>query len=121
MVKFSGKVISVGPLVEEFINEGILVFFGSNAPSELVEFSIIHDCKEFLQPVEPGDEIQIDDSSFEILAVGPVANKNLENLGHFIIKFNGEYKIRLPGDINVEKKPVPKINEGSIIQIKKSD
>ena len=41
MIKYEGKVLSIGPLVADFIDAGILVFFGSNAPEELLDFSII--------------------------------------------------------------------------------
>jgi len=117
MIKFQGKVTSIGPLVQEFIQAGILVLFGAGAPEELVEFSIIHDAKELTAPLEPGDKVFINNEVYKILAVGDVANTNLANLGHLILKFNGEEKARLPGDVNVELKPVPDIMIGTIFKI----
>lgn len=113
MIKYQAEVVEIGPLVTEFIDAGILVFFGEGAPPELVEFSIIHNGKVLEKDINPGDVILIDQSEFNVLAVGDVANDNFRNLGHLIIKFNGKSKAELPGDVCVEKKQVPPINVGS--------
>ena len=117
LIKFLATVTEIGPLVEEFINAGILVFFGDNAPPELVEFSIIHDGKELKEDLQPGDCIFIDDQEFKILAVGEVANSNFRNLGHLIMKFNGKEKVELPGDVCVESKPIPPVKIGTTIKV----
>lgn len=117
MVKYEATVIEIGPLVKEFTEAGILVFFGDDAPPELREFSIIHDGKELREDVSPNDIIKIDNNSYKILAVGEVANNNLSNLGHLIIKFNGQTVPKLPGDICVEEKPVYQVKVGSIFKI----
>jgi len=117
VIKYQAKVTRIGPLVTEFINAGILVFFGEGAPPELVEFSIIHDGKDLAEDLAAGDVIHIDQETFEIFAVGEVANDNFRNLGHLIIKFNGKSKVELPGDVCVEKKKVPGIQVGSTLQI----
>lgn len=113
-----GTVKFIGPLVSEFINEGILVFFGLDAPEELKEFSIIWDIEKLVRPLKVDDYLFVDGEKYKILGVGEIANKNLKNLGHLIIKFNGKNEINLPGDVNVEQKPVPPINKGSIITVK---
>ena len=119
MIKYQGKILSIGPLVEEFTKAGILVFFGEDAPDELLEFSIIHDAKDLKEPLAIGDTVSIDDEKFKVLAVGDVANTNLGNLGHLILKFNGDDTARLPGDVNLEEKPVPDIQVGMEIKIEK--
>lgn len=117
MVKFQAKVTQIGPLVKEFIEAGILVFFGEDAPPELVEFSIIHDGRELKKDLAPGDAVFIDDQEFKVLAVGDVANTNFANLGHLIIKFNGQDEVELPGDVCVEQKPVPPVKVGTILKV----
>jgi len=117
LIKYTATVTQIGPLVEEFINAGILVFFGVDAPPELVEFSIIHDGRELKKDLVSGDVVYIDDQGFGVLAVGEVANLNFRNLGHLIIKFNGKDKVELPGDVCVESKPVPPVKVGTIIKI----
>ena len=117
MIKYQGKIVSIGPLVDEFKQAGILVFFGEGAPEELVEFSIIHDAKDLRKPVESGDTVYIGSEGFKVLSVGDVANTNLGNLGHLILKFSGEDIARLPGDVNVEEKQIPAIEIGKEIKI----
>jgi len=117
LIKYTATVTEIGPLVKEFIDAGILVFFGEDAPPELVEFSIIHDGRELKKDLVSGDVVFIDDQEFQVLAVGEVANSNFSNLGHLIIKFNGKDKVELPGDVCVESKPVPQIKVGTILKI----
>ena len=114
---FKATITEIGPLVKEFIDSDILVFFGEGAPPELVEFSIIHNGKLEQDDVTVGNINSISDSEFKVLAVGDVANLNFKNLGHIIIKFNGKNKTELPGDICVEKKPLPSIKVGDEIKI----
>lgn len=114
---FEAKVFEIGPLVKEFIEAGILVFFGRDAPPELVEFSIIHDGNLADQDVQQGDAFIINEQEFKVLAVGEVANTNFRNLGHIILKFNGRNVPELPGDICVESKPLPEIKVGNSIRI----
>ena len=121
MIKYQGKIISIGPLVDEFKQAGILVFFGKNAPEELVEFSIIHDAIELVEPLNVGDSIFLGEEQFNILSIGDVANTNLANLGHLILKFNGETEARLPGDVNVELRSVPEIKVGLEFKIIKNE
>jgi PTS system glucitol/sorbitol-specific IIA component len=117
VLKYEAKVTEIGPLVDEFINAGILVFFGADAPSELREFSIIHDGTELIEDVVPGDAVVIDDTFYKVLAVGEVANSNLGNLGHLVMKFNGKEEAELPGDVCVEEKPVHPVAVGTVFKI----
>lgn len=121
MIKYEARVTAIGPLTNEFIEAGILVLFGEDAPEELVEFSIIHDGKELDGEVAAGDNILIGDEAFNVLAVGEVANSNLSNLGHFILKFNGESEVEMPGDICVEAKPIPAIALGTHIRVESNN
>lgn len=113
MIKYSATVREVGPLVDEFIAAGVLVFFGLDAPEELKDFAILHDGSELVAEVAPGDRFCVDDHCFTILAVGEVANQNLRALGHFVIKFNGQTVPEMPGDICAEARPLPPIGPGS--------
>lgn len=117
MIKYQARVTQIGPLVTEFLEAGIIVLFGANAPEELVEFSIIHDGKKLIHPVAPGDSLRIGEETYTVLAVGEVANTNLANLGHLILKFNGLTEAELPGDICIEAKPLPPLEIGTEITI----
>lgn len=117
MVKFEASVLSIGPYTQEFLDHNIIVLFGANAPDELVEFSVIHDGKMVNQSIAVGDLVQIDGEQFSILAVGDVASENLRNLGHLVLKFNGATEVEMPGDVCVEKRPLPPLAVGSSIKL----
>jgi PTS system glucitol/sorbitol-specific IIA component len=93
------------------------VLFEIGAPPELAEFSILHEHGPLKGEVVVGDIVLIDSESFRVTAVGDVANQNLANLGHLIMKCNGLTEPELPGDVCVEVKPLPHISVGTEICI----
>lgn len=117
MLKYQAKVTSIGAQVSEFIDHNILVLFGDQVPDELADFSIMHDGKEIKGPLEVGDVIYFGETSFSVLAIGKIANDNLANLGHLVLKFNGESEPEMPGDVCVDAKPLPAIEPGMVIRI----
>ena len=119
--KYQMQVTQIGDLTSEFTAEGILVFFGEGAPEELLDFAIIHTHTELTSPVQPGDNIVFEDQSFKVTAVGDVANENLANLGHLVMKTNGASEPEMPGDVCVEAKPLPEITVGMRITITAAD
>ncbi|NOX61965.1 MAG: PTS glucitol/sorbitol transporter subunit IIA [Chloroflexi bacterium] len=117
MLKYSAHVIAVGEEVNAFLDHGILVLFGEDAPEELALFAVIHDGKELHAPLEVGDVVWLDEESFRVAAVGEVVNANLGALGHLVLKCNGASEAELPGDLCVEAKPLPQIYVGMPIRI----
>ncbi len=117
-IKYETKVIQIGPLAQDFMDAGILVFFGMNAPEELTEFAILHEPTTPLhRHVEAGDSLVIGDTSIQVLCIGDVANENLANLGHFVVKFNGFTQPEMPGDISVPlQDKLPNIEPGMVVK-----
>jgi glucitol/sorbitol PTS system EIIA component len=119
MIKYESHFTQIGPLVSEFIDSNILVLFGETAPEELAEFAVIHDGKTLIEPIVSGDFVKIGEQVFQILAVGDVANTNLSNLGHLVLKFNGQTTVEMPGDVCLEAKPLPSIEVGTTLIVYK--
>ncbi len=117
MLKYQATVTYIGPLAGEFLAEQIIVLFGQNAPEELAEFALLHDGAELNAPFVAGDTVTIGDHAFQILAVGDVANDNLANLGHLVLKFNGDQEVEMPGDVCLEAVPLPEVMVGTVIMI----
>lgn len=117
MLKYQATVSEIGPLVQEFLDEGIIVLFGAQAPEELREFAILHDGETLHGTLAVGDVVSFDGSPFRVLAVGSVANDNLANLGHLVLKCNGMSEPEMPGDVCVEALPLPAIVVGSKLEI----
>lgn len=117
MIKYTATITFIGPLANEFLAEQIIVLFGQNAPEELAEFALLHDGVDLSAPFAAGDTVTIGGQSFGILAVGEVANANLANLGHLVLKFNGEQEAEMPGDVCLDAVPLPDITVGTVITI----
>ncbi|MER3417557.1 MAG: PTS sorbitol transporter subunit IIA [Chloroflexota bacterium] len=116
-LKLRSHVTAIGQGVEEFRAAQVLVFFKEGAPEELAEFSILHAPELNLATVVPGDILRLGPELFRVQAVGAVANENLANLGHLVVKANGRTDPELPGDVCVEAKPLPRLQVGDVIEI----
>lgn len=117
VVKYEATVSSVGGMAAAFAAEGMLVFFGPSAPEELHEFAIITDLGRLNGRVEAGDLLLVADQSSLVVGVGAVANDNIANLGHLVVKFNGLAETELPGDVSVVAGAAPDVEPGVRIAI----
>ncbi len=95
----------LGPEVPEFLDMGLLILFKAGAPPELAEMSALHEPESFREePPRAGDTIVLDSRELRITAVGEKAWKNVRELGHVVLKFNGqEGETEMPGEIYVEE------------------
>jgi len=116
-LRYSTVVTAVGSMVPEFTAEGLLVWFAEGAPEELHEFSVLHRPTVTAGGVVPGDLVRLDGVELRVLAVGPVANANLVQLGHLDLKANGATTAPLVGDVCVEQFPLPTVEPGSRLEI----
>ncbi|WP_067473784.1 PTS glucitol/sorbitol transporter subunit IIA [Nocardia amamiensis] len=98
-IRYDTVVTHVGEMVPGFVEQGIVILFGDQAPAELHEISVLHKPTVTVGGLTAGDVIEIGGERFPVLAVGHVADQNLINLGHIDLKFNGEGTPQLPGDV----------------------
>lgn len=112
MIKYDRTVTFIGDLIDEFVSAGVLVFFGEGAPEELADVAVIHTGTELIGEIAPGDTVVLGNDALKVLAVGPIANTNLRNLGHLVLKASGETEAELPGDVCVEALPLPSVGVG---------
>lgn len=117
---YQTTVTSIGELVPSFVAEGMLVFFGENAPEELHSFCVLHKVEHQSGELLAGDVVNIDGNEFTVLAVGPVASENLMQLGHLNLKANGRTQAELPGDVCIAQVALPTVNVGSKLTIKRN-
>ena len=80
MLIYSSEIVRIGDQANLFLDEGIVVFFGDNAPEELQDFAVIHKLNEISKEIVVGSKIVLSDANLEVTAVGPVANENFKNL-----------------------------------------
>lgn len=117
-IKYETEVVEIGDQALEFLNENMLIMFKAGAPVELRELSVVHKVKTALRecPVV-GNKFSIGNSIYEITSVGDVACKNLEQLGHVTLKFDGAVDAELPGNIHLTPSKMPEIKVGININI----
>lgn len=116
-IRYETVVTEVGEHVGEFLAEGVLVLFGEDAPEELREYSVIHRPADADGGVEVGDQVVVAGDGMTVLAVGDVANDNLRNLGHLVLKRNGATEPALPGDVCCDTGPIPQPEPGHVIRV----
>jgi len=116
---YSTKVVGVGGQVSNFLSAGkmMVLFDDSMVLPELRDISVLHSGNQIQDIIKAGDIFKVADTEFKIIKVGNDVQKNLINLGHVVIKFDGGVGELLEGSIHVEDKPIPKIQVGDDISI----
>jgi len=117
----STKVCGIGEHALDFVNERMVIFFNKKVQKELGDYSILIDDLEGDADIAVGDFIAFEDSKYKIMAIGEVAVKNLRELGHCVVKFDGKTIAELPGNIHVENREMPEIEKGMKIKFIKED
>lgn len=118
---YSTQVREIGPEAASFASQGMIVLFGSEAPPELREFCYIIDQNSYEGGLEAGQTLEIDGTGFLVTAVGDVALKNLADLGHVTLNFDGSSRAKLSGTIYLSAPDglaLPQMETGSKITIR---
>lgn len=115
---YKSKITDIGPLVEEFRSENVLVIFGEQATPELREMSAVHYPNRITEdePIKLNGAFKIGNNQYTITQVGADANSNLLELGHVSIYFKDDDEKVLPGAIAVEPTQFPDFIEGDTIE-----
>lgn len=115
---YSTTVTELGSLVEDFRVEKMVILFNENAPAELRDYCVLHKGGELADTVAAGDTLRYAGADFKIVFVGSEVQKNLKDLGHITLRFNGNADGEsLEGSLYVEDKPVPAIQAGDTVEI----
>lgn len=95
--KLATKVKSIGPCAMDFLEDGLLVLFGEEAPETIGDYCYIIGPHTLCGAIEPGDVMSIDDAKYVVSVVGGCANENYENLGHVTLGFGDPSKEEVLG------------------------
>jgi len=117
---FETNVVSVGSQAESFLSDSnLIVLFGYNAPESLADYCYIIKVENVIEPITTGMQLVIGDTPYPITAVGDLVTKNLSDLGHITINFDGSTTADLPGTLCVKKEKEVSINVGTTLSITK--
>jgi PTS system glucitol/sorbitol-specific IIA component len=114
---YSSKIVKIGEQAHLFLEEGIVVFFGDNAPEELQDVAVVHELQDITGEIEVGTTINLSNEALVVTAVGPVANENFINLGHLVLKLDSATEAALPGDVSCSFTNKPEIKVEDRIEI----
>ncbi|MDO5677180.1 MAG: PTS glucitol/sorbitol transporter subunit IIA [Propionibacteriaceae bacterium] len=94
-------VVEVGPDAPAFLEEKMAITFSGDAPEALRSYCFLIDSAELTAPLGLGMPVRIGEQEWIITALGDLAEKNLANLGHVTLVFDGEEEPRMPGAIHL--------------------
>ena len=114
---YSSEIVRIGEQANLFLDEGIVVFFGDNAPEELQDFAVIHKLNQIFGEIVIGTKIKLSDTNLEVVSVGPVANENFKNLGHLVLKLDSSNEEAQLGDVRCTFDNKPNIKIGDTLRI----
>ncbi|MEB7657802.1 MULTISPECIES: PTS glucitol/sorbitol transporter subunit IIA [Mammaliicoccus] len=115
---YQTEIKRIGKDAKAFEAEKMIILFGDNAPNELVDFCYIIDIKQVENEITESNKLSIDGIEYQITKVGSAVKKNLNDLGHITLKFDGSTVAEQSGSLYLENKPLVNIEVGTKIEIK---
>lgn len=107
----------IGNFARDALQENMLITFKEGAPADLEDYCFIHSHDELKDNVKVGDIVKIDQTEFEVTAVGDVASFNLKELGHVTFRFDSLATAEYPGTIHLKGKVPQHIEVNSVLTI----
>jgi len=119
MTYYRSTVVDIGEEAGEMAEAGVLILFGEPLPEALAEVSIVHRPTQTLQghAINVGDTVAIGGQELTITAVGDLATKNLEDLGHIVLYVNQPDQKLLPGAV-LATGELPSIDRDQVIEFR---
>lgn len=118
MTLYETTIVGMGSEAAMFKEENMMILFGKDAPAELADYAYIIEVSPLTGAIQTGMTLSFNDDIFKITAVGTVVDKNLADLGHITLKFDGSVEAELPGTLYLEAKALPEALAGTVITIK---
>lgn len=102
MTYYRTTVVGVGPEAGEMIAGGVIILFAEPLPDALAEVSVVHrpDHREPGFAIKVGDAVSFDGHELAVTAVGEIATKNLDELGHVVLYVDQPDQKLLPGAVH---------------------
>ncbi len=116
-MSYKTTVTEIGPMVQDFIGEKMIIVFNDNAPDALREMAVLHSIEEVTDDIKVGDKIIISGKEYEVTAVGEEANETFRTMGHCTFSFHGSDTAKIPGHVELKGEGMPEFTVGCTIEI----
>jgi glucitol/sorbitol PTS system EIIA component len=119
MPYYRTTVISVGPEAGDMLAAGVVILYAEPLPDALADVSVVHR-PEHRAPdlaIGVGDVVSIGGQELTITAVGDIAAKNLDELGHVVLYVDQPDQKLLPGAVHAAG-ALPETQPGHVIEFR---
>lgn len=107
MTYYRTTVVSVGPEAGDMLAGGVLILYAEPLPDALADVSVVHrpddragDIPSGDIAIGVGDVVSVGGHELTITAVGDIAAKNLDELGHVVLYVDQPDQKLLPGAVH---------------------
>jgi PTS system glucitol/sorbitol-specific IIA component len=119
MTYYRTTVVKVGPEAGDMLAGGVLILFAEPLPDALADVSVVHrpDRRDPGFTIGVGDVVSIDGQQLTVTAVGDIATKNLDELGHVVLYVDQPDQKLLPGAVHATG-TLPEPRPGHVIEFR---
>lgn len=114
---YQSSVISVGTEAEETFSAGYIITFGEGAPAALADYCFVLKPEINEGAIASGMMLGINERHYPITAVGDIAAKNLHQLSHITLRFDGAPSAVADGAVHVDGTIPDEIHLGDQITV----
>jgi PTS system glucitol/sorbitol-specific IIA component len=102
MTYYRTTVVSVGPEAGDMLAGGVVILYAEPLPDALADVSVVHrpDHRDPDIAIGAGDVVSVGGHELTITAVGELAAKNLDELGHVVLYVDQPDQKLLPGAVH---------------------
>jgi PTS system glucitol/sorbitol-specific IIA component len=118
MSKYSVTITSIGQCAQEALDDDMLILFNQSATEDIADYCFVHGHDELKSEIEVGDTLVINETEYPVTAVGLVASKNLKNLGHITLRFDGSSDADTTGSVHLKGEQPTSLEVGSTFNFK---
>lgn len=121
MTYYSATVVSVGPEAGDMLAGGVLILYAEPLPDALADVSVVHrpGHRAADLAIGVGDVVSVGGHELTITAVGDIAAKNLDELGHVVLYVDQPDQKLLPGAVHAAG-GLPDPQPGQVIEFRSS-
>lgn len=109
------KIISVGPMATDLIEGNMVILFSESAPKELMEYCVIHNSNQQLNPDIIYHKIILGKEEYKINRIGSEAYQTWNDLGHLTLRLLND-GTDLPGSVYLESDTLILPEVGTLIE-----